>query len=260
GGTRFELIPIAGGETNDGLFIHLPDHRVLFAGDFIMPYLGAPFVEEGNFDGLLAAIDVAERKNPRILLHGHEPLTLLFGSVAVRAGLGPHLAWLRDEVLAAIQRGESRAALQQANLIPPGLLDGGARVELPYLVLRENVINRLYDQNVGYWQPGLEGVDYLSTADRGSVLVDYLGVSEGQLAKAVERMMEDGRHELAVSTLESVKGRFPQRGRLEGAERLAYWKLMEKYQEFNPFKFIIYSGKSGTETPQMALEGAEPRA
>ena len=26
----------------------------MFAGDFIMPYLGAPFVEEGSFDGRLA--------------------------------------------------------------------------------------------------------------------------------------------------------------------------------------------------------------
>ncbi len=161
GGTRFDLIPIAGGETNDGLFIHMPDQRVLFAGDFIMPYLGAPFVEEGNLDGLLAAIDVVERKNPRILLHGHEPLTRLFGSVETLARLKPRLAWLRDEVLARIRRGEDRAAIQQANLIPPGLLEDGAEVELPFLLLRENVINRLYDQNVGYWQPDLEGVDYL---------------------------------------------------------------------------------------------------
>jgi glyoxylase-like metal-dependent hydrolase (beta-lactamase superfamily II) len=257
GGTRFELIPIAGGETSDGLFIHLPDHRVLFAGDFIMPYLGAPFVEEGNFDGLLAAITVAERKNPRVLLHGHEPLTRLFGSVETLVGLRPHLAWLRDEVLAAVRRGESRVALQQANLIPPGLLASGARVQLPYLVLRENVINRLYDQNVGYWQPDLDGVDYLGAADRGSVLVEYLGVSEGQLARAVERMMADGRYELAASTLESVKGQFPKSEVLEETERLAYRKLMEKYQEFNPFKFINYSGKSGTQIPQMGPEGAE---
>src|SRR5439155_7587124 len=122
GGTRFELIPIAGGETSDGMFINLPDYHVLFAGDFIMPYLGAPFVEEGNFDGLLSAIDVVGRKSPRILLHGHEPLTRLFGSVDTLVRLKPHLAWLRGEVVAAIRRGEDRAAIQQANLIPPGLL------------------------------------------------------------------------------------------------------------------------------------------
>src|SRR5713101_1185937 len=48
GGTRIELIPVQGGETHDAMFIYLPDEGVLFVGDFIMPYLGAPFVEEGD--------------------------------------------------------------------------------------------------------------------------------------------------------------------------------------------------------------------
>ena len=47
GGTRFELIPIAGGETGDGMFIHLPDRHVLFAGLMggsvrLPPSVGAP--------------------------------------------------------------------------------------------------------------------------------------------------------------------------------------------------------------------------
>src|SRR5215471_1805854 len=48
GGTHIELIPIQGGETHDALFIHLPAQKLLFVGDFIMPYLGAPFVPEGD--------------------------------------------------------------------------------------------------------------------------------------------------------------------------------------------------------------------
>src|SRR4030095_1339924 len=120
--------------------------------------------------------------------------------------LKPQLAWLRDEVIAAVRRGEDRASIQQRNLIPPGLLDGPPDVPLPYLVLRENVINRLFDQHVGYWQPDLEGVDYLCGAERAAMLVDYLGVSEGQLAKAVERMIADGRHELAAGTLRWASG------------------------------------------------------
>src|SRR6266478_5510610 len=58
GGTRIELIPVQGGETHDAMFIYLPDEGVLFVGDFIMPYLGAPFVEEGDLQGLLDAIDI----------------------------------------------------------------------------------------------------------------------------------------------------------------------------------------------------------
>jgi glyoxylase-like metal-dependent hydrolase (beta-lactamase superfamily II) len=37
GGTRFELIPTAGGETNDALLIHLPDAQLTFVGDAFMP-------------------------------------------------------------------------------------------------------------------------------------------------------------------------------------------------------------------------------
>src|SRR5712671_6730098 len=257
GGTRFELIPVQGGETGDALFIHLPDHGAMFVGDFVMPYLGAPFVEEGNFDGMLDTIDVVAKKNPRHLLHGHEPLTRVFDSPAVLTSLKPHLIWLRAQVAAAIQRGAERAAIHQANLIPPGLLTGEPRAQLPYLLMRENLVNRLYDQGVGYWQPDLQGLDHLGRTDRGSVLVDYLGVSERQLANAVERMIADGKYELAAATLDWTKGRFPEGGTLGERERLVYLKLMEKYQEFNPFKFIIYSAKSGMAVPQMKI-GTDP--
>jgi glyoxylase-like metal-dependent hydrolase (beta-lactamase superfamily II) len=251
GGTRIEFIPVQGGETRDALFIYLPDHSVMFVGDFIMPYLGAPFVEEGSLEGLLDAIDIVVQKNPRYLLHGHEPLTRLFASPTVLANLKSYLAWTGEQVLAAIRRGEERASLQQANLIPPGLLTGDPDAHLPYILMRENVINRIYDQNVGYWQPDLQGVDYLSRADRGSVLVDYLGISERQLVRVVERMIADGNYELAATTLEWTKGRFAGSKSLDDARRLTYLKLMEKYQEFNPFKFIIYSGQIGAQVPQL---------
>lgn len=251
GGTRVALIPIQGGETNDTMFVHLPDLGVLFVGDFIMPYIGAPFVEEGSLDGLLGAIDVVAAKKPRYLLHGHEPLTRVFGPSSMLVHLKPHLAWLRDQVVAAIQDGTERAAIQQANLIPPGLLAGDPDTHVPYLVMRENVINRVYDQNTGYWQPDLQGVDYLGRADRGALLVDYLHVSERQLAEAAEQMIADGKYELAATVLDWTRDRFPRSASLGDAERRTYRKLMEKYQEFNPFKFILYSGKSGDQVPQM---------
>lgn len=183
--------PVQGGETDDALFIYLPDHRVMFVGDFIMPYLGAPFVEEGHLQGLLDAINVVVQKNPRYLLHGHAPLTRLFSSPGMLAELKTYLVWLREQVLAAIRRGAERASIRQANLIPPGLLTGDPAAHIPYVVMRENVINRLYDQNVGYWQPDLQGVDYLSLADKGSILVDYLSVSESQLVEATQRMIAE---------------------------------------------------------------------
>ena len=81
--------------------------------------------------------------------------------------------------------------------------------------------------------------------------MDYLGVSERQFAKALERMVADGKYELAASLLESSGGRFARSESVAKAERLIYRKLMEQYQNYDPFKFILYSAKAGERTPQM---------
>src|SRR5215831_11618356 len=252
GGTRIELIPVQGGETRDAMLIHLPDQGVMFVGDFIMPYLGAPFVQEGDLQGLLDAIDIVVQKNPRYLLHGHEPLTRNFASAAMLAQLKTDLVWLREQVLAAMRRGDECGAIHQANLIPPGLLKDQPDVYQSYLIMREHVIDRLYHQNGGYWQPNLQGLEHLTRADQAELLVDYLGVSESQLVKAVERLTAGGKYELAASLLESSGDRFARSASVTNAKRLVYLKLMEKHQNTDPFKFIIYSAKIGEQTPQMA--------
>jgi len=45
------------------------------------------FVEEGDFQGLLDALDIVLQKNPKYLLHGHEPLTRNFASASMLAQL-----------------------------------------------------------------------------------------------------------------------------------------------------------------------------
>jgi len=251
GGTRFSLMPVRGGETDDALLIHMPEHGVAFVGDILMPYLGAPFSEEGSVDGLLAGIDQVNALKPRLLLHGHEPLTQLFNSTDMLDELRAPVAWLRDQVLREVARGRTRAAIQQANLVAPSLEGSRASVHLAYLVMRENIINRVFDQHSGYWQNGLQGLDALTDADHGVALIDYLGLSEAQIAAAAQRMISDGRHELAAATLRAAKARLPSSECLSDTQRLAYLKLMEKYQAFNPFKFIIYSGQIDQATMQM---------
>lgn len=145
GGSKFELIPAHGGETHDAMLIYLPDERVMFAGDVMMPYLGAPFVEEGDLQGLFDAIDVIVSRNPVYLLHGHDPLTRNFSSPLILSHLKTDLAWLRDQVITAIRRGDDRAAIHEANLIPPDLLANQPDAYQPYYIMREHVIDRLYD-------------------------------------------------------------------------------------------------------------------
>lgn len=254
GGTKFELIPVRGGETHDAMLIFLPDEKVMFMGDVIMPYLGAPFAQEGDLEGLFGAIDEIVRRNPQYLLQGHEPLTRNFSSPLILSHLKTDLTWLQDQVLAAIRRGDERAAIHDANLIPPDFLGTQPDAYQPYYILREHVIDRLYDQNVGYWQANLEGLAHPTRADRGELLVDYLGVSEGEILKAAEHLSADGKYAIAAELLENAEPKFPHSESLKNAKRFAYLKLMEKNQNTDPFKFIIYSAKAGEQTPQINPE------
>jgi glyoxylase-like metal-dependent hydrolase (beta-lactamase superfamily II) len=254
GGTKFELIPVRGGETHDAMLIYLPDEKVMFMGDVIMPYLGAPFLEEGDLQGLFDAIDEIVSRNPHYLLQGHEPLTRNFSSPLILSHLKTDLTWLQDQVLAAIRRGDDRAAIHEANLVPPDFLGKQPDAYQPYYILREHVIDRLYDQNVGYWQANLQGLSHPSRADRAELLVDYLGVSEREILKAAEHLSADGKYAMAAELLETAEPKFPHSEALKNAKRLAYLKLMEKNQNTDPFKFIIYSAKADEQTPQINPE------
>lgn len=251
GGSKFELIPARGGETHDAMLVYLPEERAMFMGDVIMPYLGAPFIEEGDLPGLFDAINAIVSRNPQYLLHGHEPLTRVFSSPLILSHLKTDLTWLRDQVLTAIRRGNERAAIHEANLIPPDLLADQPDSHQPYYILREHVIDRIYDQNVGYWEANLRGLGHPSRTDRAELLVDYLGLSEPQIIKAADCLDADGKYAMAADLMESAAMKFPDSDSVRRARRFAYLKLMERNQNTDPFKFIIYSGKIGEQTPQM---------
>ena len=72
-------------------------------------------------------------------------------------------------------------------------------------------------------------------------------------------MNADGKYELAAATLEWTRDRYGAAASFNEVQHMTYRKLMEKYQEFNPFKFIVYPGMSGDKIPQLAPTQAERR-
>ncbi len=252
GNSLFEIIPTAGGETVDGMIIYLAEHSILFTGDLIMPYLGSPFNEEGNIPGLFQAIDLVVNLDPKHILHGHEPLTRIFNSTSIFSNLKPNLEWLHQETKVAIHEGEDRAAIHHKNLIPPFLNDT-SEIQLTYLVLRENFINRIYDHYIGYWENNLEGVDHLSKKEFGVALVHYLKISEDELSNAIKDMVDNGDHELAGWLSELSLTQFPDSLKLKEQHKTAFVKLKERYQEISPFKFFLYSNVINNDTSQLEL-------
>jgi hypothetical protein len=94
----------------------------------------------------------------------------------------------------------------------------------------------------------------LARLDRAELLADYLGLSEAQIVNAVDRLAADGKYAMAAELIECAEAKFPASDSLKRGKRFVYLKLMEKNQNTDPFKFIIYSGKIGEQTPQINAE------
>jgi hypothetical protein len=74
---------------------------------------------------------------------------------------------------------------------------------------------------------------------------------------AADRLATDARYALAAELIETAEPKYPNSEALKRAKRLVYLKLMEKNQNTDPFKFIIYSTKAGEQTPQ--INGGDPK-
>jgi len=259
GGTHVRLIPIEGGETPDAMFIYFPEDAALFAGDFVMPYFGAPFVNEGNVAGLIDGVGKIAALAPRHILHGHAPLTRIFHDVATLQQTARQIGWLQKRVEELITAGLGRTEIHARNLIPPDLTET-PNAQLPLLLMRENLIDRLYAQRTGYWGTGLEGIDALSDKQLGAVFQRYLGLSDQKMADAIDRMLDQGDLDLAARVVTQSLAQYPDSVSLASVRRRVFSRLREKYQEFDPFRFIVYSEAMNEPVPAMQMRPSSSRA
>jgi glyoxylase-like metal-dependent hydrolase (beta-lactamase superfamily II) len=246
-GTEIEMIPVAGGETRDGLLFHFKGLQTVFGGDFVMPYIGAPFMEEGNPVGLADAIATLKALAPKRILHGHEGINRLFPTGEVLFGMEAPIRWLVRETEARLAQGQTKEAILHANLTPEQHFAGRPELELPYIVIREHLIKRVADLKLGYWQVGITGADDLTPKELGSVLVHYAGLDLDDQASLIESMVEAGDHALALRTVDTLLAHAPDDARLRAARRTALLGLIEQEQVLDAFKFIWYSGEAGFE-------------
>ena len=245
GGTRFVLYPARGGETADALLIHVPDRGALFVGDAFMPYLGAPFVAEGSADGLFEVMALIRSLQPRVLVHGHPPLTDIF-TVGALPAIEAALRDLHQRVRAAVGEGRTLAEILHENILPASLRDQPAGV-MPYLVMRDNFIKRVYHQSTGYWKPDGEGMEVLAPAEWAAALDLLGGQREDAFVRTVRGLTERGDDVLALKLAQIGLVRYPSSEALAALRRRALDNLRARYQQLSPFKFIIYSEWAGAE-------------
>jgi glyoxylase-like metal-dependent hydrolase (beta-lactamase superfamily II) len=250
GGTDLVLYPTTGGETSDALMVYLPASGVLFAGDVMMPYLGAPFFAEGSPEGLLEALRLIAELSPRVLVHGHTTLTELLTADAV-PGLAAALTELRDESLAGIGRGLTLTGLLKTSALPEVLREHPAAVG-PYLVIRDHFVQRLYHQHSGYWQPDAQGLEPVDAADRAAALDLLAGGRPAPFASAARTLLAQRDGALALEIITAGLARHPESRELAELRQQALYRLMERYQLQDPFRFLIYAELAGVEIGPVA--------
>jgi glyoxylase-like metal-dependent hydrolase (beta-lactamase superfamily II) len=246
GGTELVLYPTPGGETGDALMVHLPASGVLFTGDVMMPYLGQPFSDEGSPEGLLQTLAFIASLQPSRLIHGHPTLTDFFSAEAV-AGLKAALIQLHGEVLDGIHDGRSLPDILAEASLPAVLRDHPMAV-VPYLVIRDHFTERLYHQRTGYWQRDGRGLEPVTAAEQAAALDLLAGGREEQFTAAADLLIGQGDHALALEIIiRPGLLRHPASTRLARLRRTALHRLMEQYQQSDPFKFLIYAELAGAE-------------
>ncbi len=250
GETKFELIPVTGGETEDAMLINLPGLEVMFVGDIIMPWYGEPWVNEGFIDGAVETINEVIRKNPKYVLHGHQPLTLMFGYETLKKFQQVYI-WLVEVVRDHVRNGYSAKNIIRLNLIPPGLQDQ-QDLYLPYLSSRDSIIARTVDHMVGIWREDItgqepEGLDNITADEYGRMLQSYLGLSVRQVARVLRRMIDNGDNELALKFAVAAEKRYGTEKSIMHLKEEAGDRLRSAVQFLDPFKFTTYTEMIGKE-------------
>jgi glyoxylase-like metal-dependent hydrolase (beta-lactamase superfamily II) len=247
GDTEFVLYPVRGAETADALLIHVPARGVLFVGDTFMPYLGAPFLPEGSPDALFENIAFIRSLGPRLLLHGHPPLTDLF-TIQVLPGFEAAMRDLHRRTLARIAEGRPLVDILHENILPDELREHPA-VVLRYLVVRENFIKRVYHQRSGYWKPDGDGMEVVAPREWASALGLLAGGREDAFVTSARALLDRGDPVLALRLADLGLINHPGSGALAELRRRSLDSLRARHQELNPFKFIIYSEWAGADLP-----------
>ncbi len=252
GDLELTLIPARSGETDDALMIDYKKAGLLFVGDAFMPYIGAPFVAEGSPEGYLDAIATVTALAPRRLIHGHPPLTGFFTSEAM-PGLRVAMRELYERSAAAARSAKPLADLLHDDFVPESLRSY-PKAALPYLILRDNFVQRVYAEHAGYWRANGEGMEAF-TRGEWAAAIDLLGNgTDAPFARAADDLTSRGDADMALQIAEIGLARYPASTALKASREGALTMLRSRYSQMNPFRFIIYSEMAGKSLPPVLMQ------
>jgi hypothetical protein len=195
-------------------------------------------------EGLLDAISLLRSLHPKLLIHGHTPLTENF-TVKALEPLEMGLRSVYRDTLSSLHEGAPLSEALARNLVPAEL-EAYPDVVPAFLLMRENAIKRLYQQLTGYWKADRDGMEVFSAKDQAAAL-DLVAEGDPQrLARAGSSLNARGDFAMALRVADLGLAAHPSSSSLVAVKTRALEGLRAKYQ-LNPFKFIVYSEAAGAD-------------
>jgi hypothetical protein len=188
--------------------------------------------------------------NPRTLIHGHPPLTELF-TVEALPGFEAALREVHERTLEGIRDGRTLAEMLEQNWLPTDLRAHPNAV-LPFLIIRDNFIQRVAHQRSGYWKPDGDGIEVVAPRVWAGVLNLLAGGQEAAFVRSARALLAQGDDALALKLADLGLVNYPASHALTDVRRRALDHLRARHQALNPFKFIVYSEWAGADLPPLA--------
>jgi Alkyl sulfatase dimerisation len=208
-------------------------------------HAGPQRLPEGSPEALFENIALIRSLNPRLLVHGHPPLTELF-TIETLPAFEAAMRELHRRVIARIGESRTLVDIVHENILPASLREHPELV-LRYLVMRDNFIKRVYLQRTGYWKSDGDGLEVLAPKEWADALDLLAGRREDAFVTSARALVARGDHALALRLVDLGLLAHPGSSALPELRRRALDGLRARHQQLNPFKFIIYSEWAGTD-------------
>jgi Bacterial transcriptional activator domain len=125
----------------------------------------------------------------------------------------------------------------------------------PYLATRDHFVQRLYHQHSGYWQPDGQGLEPIDPADRAAAL-DLLADGRPEPFAAAAHVLLDQRDPaLALEITTAGLARHPDARELAELRQQALYRLMERHQLQDPFRFLAEAALAAGDLDGAACHG-----
>jgi glyoxylase-like metal-dependent hydrolase (beta-lactamase superfamily II) len=123
-GSPVEIVYVGPAHTDSDVIVHVPESRVVFAGDIVFR-LCSPIGWEGTYARWIAALDYIISLNPDVVVPGHGPLCGVEGPREMKA----YLVYVREESKRFFEAGlPVDEAARRIDLGPYEIWDGPERV------------------------------------------------------------------------------------------------------------------------------------